>query len=117
MNNLQKALLVAVGGGVAICVVPVAGAIIGASLAANGLAGGIAGFTLGALALPVPIAILQSRKPEEGKNRLQRIGSALGGLYGAVFKASGGVVKSTFSPLLPKKKRDNTAPKSLSRTK
>lgn len=96
MNTLQKSLLTALGVGVAICAVPILGAVVGASLAANGFIGGLIGLAVGAAVAPLPVAIAATRKPEGNKSRVRRIGEFMAGMYGAVGLALNGLLGSPF---------------------
>lgn len=107
MNKLQKSLLGA-GVGIAICAVPIVGAVIGASLAGNALVGGLLGLAIGAAAAPLPVAIAATRQPDGDKSRLRRIAEFTGGMYSAVGVAATGLLGWPFRDLF--KKKDSSAP-------
>jgi hypothetical protein len=89
MSNYALAAFAVLGVAAVVAVAPVAGLVIGASVASNAVLGGAVGLAVGAAALPVPAAYLMTREPstdpaDAGKSRLQRMGEAIWGIYSAV---------------------------------
>ncbi len=102
--NVAAGALLAMGVAIVVVAAPVAGAFIGAAVTTNAIAGGIAGFTLGALALPLPFAALVTKdEPTEakdiGKSRLRRIAEEVFSLY----KSVGGMFASVAAETVKEK--------------
>lgn len=99
-TNVALGAFVVLGAVAVVAAAPVAGLVIGASVASNALVGGAVGLTVGAAALPLPISYLLSgastADPEDAnKTRLQRMAKEFVNIY----KIVGGAIMS----LLPSK--------------
>ena len=106
MSNVAGAALLALGVAVIVAAAPVGGALLGVALTTHALAGGAVGFTLGALALPLPMAILSTKNAapkDAGKSRLRRIGEDILSLYKNVGEIGVSIFKDVVVEPLKKK--------------